>query len=214
MSSLNFSQIIELVGYIGSALVIVSMLMTSVVKLRVINSIGCVVFGIYALFIKSYPTAGMQFFLLLINLVNLYRLLSSKNAYTSFETTADNEMLSFFVSKYSEDIKKFFPEFTGLDKSYSVFVICLKDTPVGIFAGTKTISDSGNKTETSINAVLDYTTPAYRDCSVGKYVFKMLKEKGFTSVSSVSSCEAHSSYLKKMGFAQAAGAQNSYRKEL
>ena len=37
-------MMIELVGYLGSALVVVSMLMTSVVKLRVVNTIGSAIF--------------------------------------------------------------------------------------------------------------------------------------------------------------------------
>ena len=39
---------IEIFGYIGSALVVVSMLMTSVVKLRVINTVGSLISGTYA----------------------------------------------------------------------------------------------------------------------------------------------------------------------
>ena len=37
-------MIIELIGYLGSALVVFSMLMTSIVKLRVVNTVGCVIF--------------------------------------------------------------------------------------------------------------------------------------------------------------------------
>ena len=39
---------IELIGYLGSALVVASMLMSSVVKLRVINTIGSGIFAAYA----------------------------------------------------------------------------------------------------------------------------------------------------------------------
>ncbi|MCR4884486.1 MAG: hypothetical protein K6A68_12995 [Clostridiales bacterium] len=41
---MNTQTIIELVGYLGSALVVVSMLMTSVVKLRIVNTIGSFIF--------------------------------------------------------------------------------------------------------------------------------------------------------------------------
>ena len=68
-------NIVELVGYFGSILVVVSMLMTSVVRLRIINTIGSFIFTIYALIIHSYPTALMNFSLVLINVYNLYRLL-------------------------------------------------------------------------------------------------------------------------------------------
>ncbi len=66
--------IIEIVGYIGSILVIISMLMSSVIKLRIINSIGCSVFAVYAIIIHSYPTALMNLCLVAINIYNLIRL--------------------------------------------------------------------------------------------------------------------------------------------
>lgn len=42
-------MLLELVGYFASLLVLVSLLMTSVVKLRVINMVGSLIFAIYAL---------------------------------------------------------------------------------------------------------------------------------------------------------------------
>lgn len=57
---MDTQMIVELIGYAGSALVLVSFLMSSVVKLRVINMIGGMVFGTYAVMIRSYPTAIMQ----------------------------------------------------------------------------------------------------------------------------------------------------------
>ncbi len=65
----NAKFLIEAFGYLGSFLVLVSMLMTSVMKLRIINTIGSTIFTIYALIIHSYPTAFMNFCLILINLI-------------------------------------------------------------------------------------------------------------------------------------------------
>ena len=67
-------MLIEAFGYLGSLLVLVSMLMTSVVKLRIINTIGSVIFTIYAFIIRSYPTALMNFCLVLINLRFLWKM--------------------------------------------------------------------------------------------------------------------------------------------
>ena len=57
---MNTSMIIEAIGYTGSALVLVSFLMVSVVKLRVVNTIGSLIFTVYAFIIHSYPTAIMN----------------------------------------------------------------------------------------------------------------------------------------------------------
>ena len=66
--------LVELVGYLGSILVMVSMLMTSVKKLRIVNSIGCVIFTAYALIIHSYPTALMNGFIIIINIHHLIKI--------------------------------------------------------------------------------------------------------------------------------------------
>ena len=71
---MNTHMLIEAVGYLGSLLVLVSMLMTSVFKLRVINTIGSCIFTVYALIIHSYPTALMNFCLVLINLHFLWKM--------------------------------------------------------------------------------------------------------------------------------------------
>ena len=67
-------MIIELVGYISSILVLIAFLMSSVVKLRIVNSIGSFMFAVYALLIQSYPTALMNFCLVGINIYYLLRL--------------------------------------------------------------------------------------------------------------------------------------------
>ncbi|MDO4174140.1 MAG: YgjV family protein [Eubacteriales bacterium] len=72
------TMMIELVGYVGSILVVVSMLMTSVIRLRVVNSIGAGIFTVYAWIIQSYPTALMNFCLVVINIYHLARMYKDK----------------------------------------------------------------------------------------------------------------------------------------
>lgn len=75
---MNTAIMIELVGYLGSLLVVVSMLMTSVIRLRIVNSIGAGIFTVYALIIQSYPTALMNFCLVVINIYHLTRMYKDK----------------------------------------------------------------------------------------------------------------------------------------
>lgn len=49
-------MIVELVEYFGSGLILLSFLMASVFKLRIIHAAGGVVCMIYALCIHAYPT--------------------------------------------------------------------------------------------------------------------------------------------------------------
>ena len=50
---MDTATIYEIIGYVGSALVLVSFLMASVVKLRLFNLIGSIIFVIFAFLTKS-----------------------------------------------------------------------------------------------------------------------------------------------------------------
>ncbi|MGL5417453.1 MAG: YgjV family protein [Clostridium sp.] len=69
-----WSEIINWIGYIASALIVVSLLFTSMTKLRIVNSIGCIVFVIYGIIIKAYPVAISNGLIVIINMVNLYKM--------------------------------------------------------------------------------------------------------------------------------------------
>ncbi len=187
--------ILELIGYLGSLLVIVSMLMTSVVKLRIINTIGSVIFCGYALAIHSYPTAAMQICLIIINIINLRKLNNTKKEYSAVGTKADDGFLAHFLFENSSDIKKFFPGFTAPAASDKIFLITCGQSPAGVFIA----EDDGKG---ALTVKLDYTTPAYRDCSAGKFLYTHLQRLGIKNVQAETKIPSHEKYLHKMGFTQ------------
>ena len=190
---MNTQLILEMIGYTGSLLVIVSMLMTSVVKLRVINTIGGVIFCGYAIAIHSYPTAAMQVCLVVINLVNLYKLNNTKKEYSAIALNPSDCFLAHFLYAYNSDIKKYFPDFTNAADGDKIFLITCEETPAGIFIAKE---EGANQ----LNVKLDYTTPAYRDCSAGKFLYNHLKHIGIQKLIAETKIPAHEKYLKKMGF--------------
>ena len=185
--------ILEMIGYLGSALVIVSMLMTSVVKLRVINTIGGVIFCGYALCIHSYPTAAMQVCLIVINIVNLYKLNNTEKEYQAIPLKANDSFLKHFLSAYNNDIIKYFPDFTDTDDEEMILLITCEETPAGVFIA----KDEG---ERNLNVKLDYTIPTYRDGSAGKFLYNHLKTLGIKKITAETKIPPHEKYLKKMGF--------------
>ena len=103
-------MIIELVGYLGSLIVLVSFLMSSVVRLRIVNAVGGLIFAIYAIIIHSYPTALMNFCLIGINIYYLIRLTRSTRHYSLLEGNLLDAYLQYFLQYYREDIRVYFPE--------------------------------------------------------------------------------------------------------
>ena len=194
---MTLSTIFELIGYLGSLLVIVSMLMTSVVKLRIINTIGSVIFGVYALLIHSYPTAVLQLFLIIINVINLYKLFSVKKEFNVVKLSGGDLFAKHFLEQNAQDIKKYFPDFSELKESDTVYLVNSHSTCAGILVAK---TDSANPQALLVK--LDYTTPAYRDTSVAKFLFTYLETQGLQTfkVAAANLVPAHEKYLKKMGF--------------
>ena len=72
------SIFIEIFGYIGTILVIGSMLMSSMVKLRIVSTLGSTVSGIYALINGALPLVLMNGVIVIINIYNLIKLSKTK----------------------------------------------------------------------------------------------------------------------------------------
>lgn len=197
---MDSAMLIEIFGYIGSALVVISMLMSSVVKLRIINTIGSIVSGTYAVIVGAFPLVLMNGCLIIINLYNLFKLLKTKQEYDLIDGKADDAYLNYFLEHYKNDIQNYFPGFS-MNKSATdkVYVVCCEGNPAGLLLGK-------NKGEGTIDVMLDYATPAYRDCSVGTYLYSKLAADGVrTLVCTQVKSKEHEDYLAKMGFAKENG---------
>lgn len=67
-------QWLELYGYLGSALIAISLMMSNIRKLRWINLIGAGTFASYGLLIQAWPVAVLNGFIVLINVVHLLQM--------------------------------------------------------------------------------------------------------------------------------------------
>jgi hypothetical protein len=72
----------EITGYIASVLVAISLMMSSIIKLRVINLFGAALFTLYGLLIGAYPVAVMNLFIVLIDLYYLRDMVSITRRFT------------------------------------------------------------------------------------------------------------------------------------
>lgn len=187
-------MLIEIFGYLGSTLVVVSMLMSSIVKLRVINTVGSVISCIYAFICHAYPLALMNICLIVINVYSLIHLLKTDKKYELLCVNTDDTLVKNFLSYYENDIKKFFPSF---DVSQSVgndaYVVCCEGNAVGI--------DIGKNIDGIFDLLIDYATPAHRDASVGKHFYANISKYQINAVRyAQTATPAHEPYMKKMGF--------------
>lgn len=192
---MSSETIIQLIGYFSTLLILISFLMTSVVKLRLLNLAGSIIFVVFAFLTKSYPTAIMNIGLCLINIYFLIRLNHSKSLTTVLPIRTDNAYLKSFLDFYQNDIHTFFPDFSpeGFvdDTAYFVYYDM---NPVGLTMGTR-------KPDGALDISIDYTIPKYRDASVGRFLYPhLLGEEGFKALEFRGASEKHEKYLNKVGF--------------
>ena len=196
MNESTIKLIIEGVGYLGSALVLISMLMTSVVKLRIINAIGSAIFATYAILITSWPTAILNVCLFLINVYHLVRILRVRKNYKLVKTDPGDGYLKSLLEDCREDLRVFFPELSlDAEEASLVYMVCCDNAPAGLFLGKETGEDGRE-----IEILLDYALPAFRDTSVGKYLFENLASEGYRSLVFRGNAPKHAAYMKRVGF--------------
>lgn len=189
--------ILEIIGYIASVLVAVSLMMTSIIKLRVINLLGAIFFVVYGMLISAYPVALVNFIIVIINVVNLKKIFSQKEYFEILDLPADSKFLNYFLTTYKSEIKQYIPEFDSNIKDNSLIYIIMRNaTPAGVFIGEQKSNE--------FFVSLDFVIPGYRDFKVGKTLFEDRKEiftkNGIEKILSNPATEIHSSYLRKMGF--------------
>ena len=69
---------IEILGYMGTALVVASFLGTSMIRLRLLNFVGAAVITLYALLIGAWPMVLLNALLAVINGYHYFLLLRKK----------------------------------------------------------------------------------------------------------------------------------------
>lgn len=191
---------INLLGYVASFIILVSLTMKSIVKLRWINAAGSLLFVLFAVLTRSAPTVVMNVGIILIDLWYVLSLSRSKGDYRLVKAERGSAWLEFFYETNRLEIEATF----GADafaeaKSFSYFV-CNNEI-AGLFAW-KDLST------TECRILIDFVTPRYRDTKIGRYFFEnnlaLFREKGYSRLLYEDVGAAHWKYLGKIGFTRTA----------
>lgn len=199
----------EVIGYAASALVAVSLMMSSILRLRLINLVGSATFAVYGLLIQAYPVAAMNGFIVLINLFYLYRMLRTREFFRLLSVEPDSQYLRQFLQFYERDIRRFLPDFRYTPAASDLTIFVLRDmVPAGLFIGRPEAGDR-------LCVTLDFVIPQYRDFKIGGYLFQgerdFFRARGIREIESEPGNREHAAYLRRMGFAPGAAADDRYR---
>lgn len=187
---------VEWFGYLASLVVLVSLTMTSIVKLRVINFIGCLLFAAFAYFIDSWPTMLMNLGIAAINVYYLYHLHFTKEHFKLISASVDSEYFDHFITTNQSDIEQQI-SIADLKSADTSFYMLRNNSIAGVLVGNKTLDGT-------MSILLDYVTPEFRDFKLGHYYYEahpeVMRARGIVSLQAVASNEEHRRYLETVGF--------------
>ena len=189
----------EAIGWVASGLVILSLMATSIVRLRVIGLVASATFITYSVLIEAWPIVITNVVVALIHLWRLRGLLAVEEWFDVLHVAPTSAYLAYFCEFHSDDIREFVPgyEYKPVDDQVAVFVL-RNMIPAGVFIG---IPKDGE-----LEASLDYVIPRYRDFKVGRYLYSptsgVFDDPDVTTVWARAETSKHRAYLRRMGFAE------------
>jgi hypothetical protein len=191
---------LEVVGWVGSALLVWSLLQTRILRLRALNLVGCAVLIVYNGLNEIWPMLGLNIVLGAINIWQLRRLIKTRYddaTYEVVEVEPAGELLLKVLERHRQDIQRFNPgvDLTGPEGERMAFLVLSGDEIVGVVV----VRDAGAGVA---QVVLDYVTPRFRDFAPGEFVFRrsgVFAARGFTKI--VTPPGMVSPYYGRVGFA-------------
>ncbi len=191
-------NLLEWIGYLASFIILISLVMRSIKRLRFINLFGSVLFTIYGYFIGSFPVMVMNAGIVVINIYYLRQMIKTEDYFKVIAVEKSDEYLKAFLAFYRKNIEKAMPFTEGdlLNSSYRFFIL-RNMVPAGLFI----VNEYDKET---LEITLDYATPAYQDFQTGAHVFKRTSEvfqaQGYKQFITFTQDESHMKYLNRMAF--------------
>jgi hypothetical protein len=200
---------LELVGYAASALIAISMMMNSILRLRLFNLAGAIGFALYGLLIGAYPVVVLNGITLLVNVFYLVRMLRAKAYFQLLKLRPDSVYLPYFLNFYGEEIRRILPEFQYRPAANQIALFILRDcSPAGVFIAEQ-------KPDGVLRVVLDFVIPNYRDLKIGRFLFvepaEFFRERGIREIIVSPRTREFGAYLVKVGFERAGRQEGSFR---
>lgn len=190
----------ELLGYVASVLIAVSLMMSAVVKLRIINLFGSSAFAIYGVLIGSLPVSLMNGAISLINIYHLLGIMRSKEYFELLRVPPESAYLHHFLQFYEKQIRRFQPKFDFQAKPDWLPIFVLRNAvPAGLILGRRTAQNC-------FRVELDFAIPKYRDFKIARYLFKTKRDffidHEIEIIESQRGNAVHDAYLERIGFQQ------------
>ncbi len=205
---------IVVIGYLASAILALSLMVSNATRFRWLNIAGCICFIVYGVLINAFPVLLANSILLCINIYQLVKLLSAKETFHHVAFKTGDAFIEKFLAFYQADIEKYFPGYRFTSSDGRICFVVLRDLVIANIFVAKLNNDGKAIVE------INYTVPHYRDFKVGRFIFD--KEKEYLLSHGVQQIvyekiqnKNHEHFIRVMGFSpQQLGNGMSYTKSL
>ena len=191
---------LQWIGYVASIIIVLSMMMSSIIKFRWINLFGALLFSVYGFLIGAIPVGILNGIIVLVDVYYLTIIYTKKEEFEILEINASSQYLIRFLKFHNKRIQTYCPGFSYQPNENTVSFFILRNMAVAGFF----LAHRDNKTELHVD--LDYVLPQYKDFKNGNYVYFQLKQKfidaGYTSIIAEGNNTNYFNYLKKLGFTE------------
>lgn len=195
---MNSQTPVEFIGYAASVLIAVSLMMTSIIRLRLLNLAGAVCFSFYGHLIGSLPVTLLNAFIAGVNLFFLLGTLRSRDFLQVLAIKPDSDLLRHFLEFHKDRIEKILPGFRH-DPAADPFALFLLRNCQPVAAVLGRVEPDG-----TFLITLDYAIPNYRDIRLGRFLFVdqagFFKERGVTGIAVCPRTKDYAPFLRKVGF--------------
>ncbi|MEM9208779.1 MAG: hypothetical protein AAGA61_06005 [Pseudomonadota bacterium] len=190
-------SLVEWLGYAASALVLISLSMSSIAKLRWFNLCGASAFAVYGYLINAWPVTLMNTAIAGVNIYYLLQLYTRKDDFKALPIGTDDAYLQEFLAYHRDDIRRWYPTFDTLPNDALVLLV-LRNLAV---AGVLVLKDRGDRTT---EILVDYVIPEYADRKVGRFLFYQnrvfFRDRNFDRVIIDGKRIRNQGYFDAMGF--------------
>jgi hypothetical protein len=200
---------LEWFGYAASVVILISLTMSSIVKLRWINLAGAIMFAAYGYLIGSIPTGTLNLGIAFIDIYYLARLYRAKDDLSIVAVEPDSPFVLHFWKVNGKEIAAIFGIAQPLLDA-ETFLYLRNNSVAGILAGRR---------EGELFMIkVDYVVPTYRDLKIGEYFLQESRISevlpGVRTLEITVTDETHEAYLRHVGFRKSSDDPRSYTKRI
>ena len=197
-------------GYSASVVILLSLTMSSIVRLRWINLAGAIMFAAFGFLIGSIPTGSLNLGIACIDIYYLWKIYRTRDELAIVEADLGSGYFNHFWNLNQREIIRIFGD-ADLTQDHRAFYFLRNNATAGILVGHE--ADPG-----TFMIDIDYVSPIYRDLKIGQHFIAESRIKSvlprMNRLQASAGPGVHERYLRRLGFRETAAIPGLFTRDL